>query len=61
MDNIKKPCLGEPEDIVTKILHEWVGGRGAALTWDTLVKTLRDCKLTVLEDEVQASKLPHAH
>ena len=46
--------------ITRKILQEWVGGRGAALTWDTLVKTLTDCKLTVLADEVQASKLPHA-
>ena len=60
VDNIKKACQGEPEDIVMKILQEWVGGRGAALTWDTLVKTLRDCELTVLADEVQASKLPHA-
>ena len=60
VDGIKLACLGEPEDIVTKILQEWVGGRGAALTWDTLVKTLRDCELNTLADHVQASKLPRA-
>ena len=53
-------CQGRPDRITTRILQEWVGGRGAALTWDTLVKTLRDCELNVLADHIQASKLPHA-
>ena len=60
VDNIKKACLGEPEDIVTKILQEWVGGRGAVLTWDKLVKTLKDCELNALAHEVEISKLPRA-
>ena len=57
---IELASLGKPEGIVWEILREWVGGRGAALTWDTLVKTLRDCELNVLADEVQISKLPRA-
>ena len=60
VDAIEDECRGMPDRITRKILQEWVGGRGAALTWDTLVKMLRDCKLTVLADEVKASKLPHA-
>ena len=53
-------CQGRPDRITTRILQEWVGGRGAALTWDTLVKTLRDCEFNVLANHIQASKLPHA-
>ena len=56
VDSIKIASLGEPEDIVTRILQEWVGGRGAVLSWHTLVKTLRDCELAVLADEIQATK-----
>ena len=53
-------CQGRSDRITTRILQEWVGGSGAALTWDTLVKTLRDCELNTLADHVQASKLPRA-
>ena len=53
-------CQGRSDRITTRILQEWVGGRGAALTWDTLIKTLRDCELNTLADHVQTSKLPHA-
>ena len=60
VDAIEDECRGKPDRITRKILQEWVGGRGAALTWDTLVKTLRDCELNTLADHVQASKLPHA-
>ena len=56
VDSIKIASLGEPEDIVTRILQEWVGGRGAVLSWHTLVKTLRDCELAVLADQIQATK-----
>ena len=58
--SIEVECQGRPNRITTRILQEWVEGRGAALTWDTLVKTLRDCELNTLADHVQASKLPHA-
>ena len=61
VDSIELASLGKPEIIVTKILQEWVGGKGAALTWDTLVKTLRDCELNTLADHIQATKLPHTH
>ena len=53
VDNIKKTCFGDPEDIVAKILQEWITGKGKALSWEMLIKTLRDCELTVLADQMQ--------
>ena len=58
--SVEVGCQGRPDRITTRILQEWVGGRGAALTWDTLVKTLKDCELNVLARQVQISKLPRA-
>ena len=60
VDAIEDECCGKPYRITRKILQEWVEGRGAARTWDALVKTLRDCDLNTLADHIQASKLPHA-
>ena len=57
MDNIKRACLGDPKDIVVSILQEWIAGRGKPLTWGTLIKTLRDCDLNPLADEVEQSVL----
>ena len=53
MDNIKRACLGDPKDIVVSILQEWIAGRGKPLTWETLIKTLRDCDFNPLADEVE--------
>ena len=39
--------------IVQKILQEWLEGRGLEpVTWETLIKTLRDSDLSALADEV---------
>jgi hypothetical protein len=53
VDSIKRACLGDPKDIVVSILQEWIAGRGKPLTWGTLIKTLRDCDLNPLADEVE--------
>ena len=45
--------MEDPEDIVVSILQEWIAGRGRPLTWETLIKTLRDCDLNPLADEVE--------
>ena len=60
VDIIEEECRGKPERITRKILQEWVLGKGAALTWQTLIKTLKDCKLNILADRIQATKLPPA-
>ena len=53
VDNIRRACLGDPKDIVVSILEEWIAGRGRLVTWETLIKTLRDCDLNPLALEVE--------
>ena len=49
---------GDPESISRSILGEWLRGKGLLpVTWETLVKALRDTKLFALADKVQAAKL----
>ena len=45
------------EQINTEILHEWLIGSGKKpVTWETLVKVLRDIELSTLADEIAADK-----
>ena len=53
IDAIKMGCLGKPDRIVLEILQEWVVGRGELPTWQMLIKTLRECKLTVLANKIE--------
>ena len=57
MNSFKQACLGDPENIVTRILEEWLIGKGKAGTWQILIKTLRDCEFTVLADQIEKSKM----
>ena len=41
-----------------RILQEWLQGKGLPVTWASLVQTLRDTGLSVLADQIQASKIP---
>ena len=40
-----------------RILQEWLQGKGLPVTWASLVQTLRDTGLSVLADQIQASKM----
>ena len=54
VDVIENDCLGKSQRITLKILQEWLQGKGGELPmWQTLVQTLRRCKLTVLADQIQ--------
>ena len=58
IESIKINCLGKPEKIAREILQDWLLGRGLKpVTWETLIKALRDSNLSALADEVQ-QKLP---
>ena len=60
VDIIDTECRGKPERIVLKILQEWLEGKGLPVTWESLIQTLRDTDLSVLADQIQATKLsPH--
>ena len=42
------------DEINETILERWISGKGQGpLTWDTLVKCLRDTELNVLADEIE--------
>ena len=56
VNSIQLQCLGKPEQINITILEEWLTGKGKSCTWQILIKTLRDCELTVLADQVEGSK-----
>jgi hypothetical protein len=56
MDAIIIECQGVVDRIVIRILQEWVLGRGKPPTWNTLIKTLKNCQLNVLADKVQKFK-----
>lgn len=45
----------DPEEVMQHILREWLKGKGLPVTWESLIKTLRDTQLTVLADEVKAA------
>ena len=57
VDTIEDACGGKPERITRKILQEWMEGKGLPLTWESLIKTLRDTGLSTLADEIAAKKL----
>ena len=52
--SVEIECQGRPDRITTRILQEWVGGRGVVPIWYKLVKTLRDCELNTLADHMHA-------
>ena len=55
---IEKDCRGQCYDITRTILQDWLQGKGGELpTWQTLVQTLRRCKLTDLADQIQREVL----
>ena len=56
VDSIEVECLGKPEKINSRILQEWLTGKGKSCTWQILIKTLRDSEFTVLADQIEESK-----
>ena len=50
-------CLGDTYITVVQILQEWLEGRGLEpVTWETLIRTLRDSDLSALADEVHKNR-----
>ena len=55
---IDDECRGKSDRIILRILQEWIEGKGIPVMWETLVQTLRDIDLSVLANQIQASKIP---
>ena len=59
VDIITCECRERAEDINTKILQEWLNGRGKQpVTWATLIEILHDIELSTLAGDIRASKCP---
>ena len=55
--NIMHECRDNPEQINTKVLEEWVAGRGKQpVSWDTLIGVLQDIELDALARDIAAVK-----
>ena len=59
MDTITSDCRGISEDIMLKILQEWLKGKGLPATWKSLIQTLREINLSTLADQIETAKLSH--
>ena len=59
MSIIEDECRGKLERIVLRILQEWLEGKGLPVTWESLIQTLRDTDLSVLAEQIEATKLSH--
>ena len=53
---------GDPVAITAEILEQWLQGRGRKpVTWQTLIKCLRDMQRIVLADDIENSLLKRTH
>ena len=58
--NIKVSERGDPVDITVEILKQWLQGKGRKpVTWQILVKGLRDTNLNTLADDIESSLSEH--
>lgn len=53
MDNIETECHGKSRLIVIKILKKWLDKEGVDVTWQMLLKILRDCELNDLAEKIE--------
>ena len=50
----------DPVDITVEILEQWLQERGRMpITWQTLIKCLRDAELNVLANKMESSLSEH--
>ena len=50
---IKKRCLNDPKEIIVDVLTDWLQGKGVRVSWESLVTTLRDCKVSLLAQQIE--------
>ena len=60
VNNIKVSERGDPVEITVEILKQWLNGKGRKpVTWQTLVKCLRDTDLNTLVEKMKRSFSEH--
>ena len=53
--NARETCHHQPEHIVTSILRTWLQEEPTAVTWENLIKALKDAELNALAEYVKKS------
>ena len=54
VSGIERAKMYIADEINQAILEKWIGGRGQQpITWDTLVKCLRDIEMTTLANDIE--------
>lgn len=60
IESICREMRDNSEDIVRKILMEWLSGKGRQpVTWETLIQTLIDASLSTLAEDIRSAKFPN--
>lgn len=57
ISSLKSECQGIPERVMLRILQEWMEGKGLPVTWESLIKTLRDTGLSAVAEQIQVARL----
>lgn len=61
VDKIEEDYYGNIECIIIKILQSWLADCGRAVTWWSLVETLRECRLPALAKQIENTKMKGTH
>ena len=50
---IKERCRGDPTKIIVDVLTDWLQGNGVVVSWENLVRILRDCNISLLAKQIE--------
>ena len=50
---IKERCHGDPKKIIVDVLTDWLQGKGVVVSWENLVRILRDCNISLLAKQIE--------
>ena len=55
MSYISEDCRGRPVRMTTEVLKEWLRGKEVEVSCESLISTLKKCKLSLLATEVETA------
>lgn len=53
MATIVGKCFKDPVNIMMEILREWLEGNGLEISWESIISTLKDCKISFMAHQIQ--------
>ena len=55
VDSFRREYQSDAESVVQRILQEWLKGNGLPVTWDSLIKALKDTNLLTMAHQIQGN------